>query len=381
VEHRQDRPLMRVDSRSCVGCHGALASRRPGGAAIATTITAFADHPEFTPLRDGDGGAANADPTKLRFNHKAHLTSSEIAEPLVCANCHQPEHDGRDMTTSAFERYAARAGEEAAVWLGDLTRGPFPRQEAGGGQKEVGEDDVGPEAAEGEAPARVPMIYCRKCHAQNVKEVPAPFSEVEAPHASPQVIRVYLERDVVALGVERAKTIFESDQIRLPGRVPRVAVDSESKTWAEFEDRWVGAIEAELYRPLRAAPAGGSLFENNKYCFLCHERSDAADGPQVVPPAIPARWLRHAQFSHRMHDKVECAECHGDLKQSAATAEVNLPKREVCEKCHRADEARSAGTECILCHLYHDTSKDPVKRERLQKEIVIEVLTGDKRPD
>ncbi len=371
IEHREDRPLTQVASGACVDCHGELVSRRPGGAAIAANIGSFADHPELSPRREGA-----TDPTRLRFNHKLHLTSAEISKPLECANCHQPKEDGRYMTTAAFERYASRAGEEASVWP------------AGG--DEVGEDkneNIG-------APPR--MIYCRKCHTQNVtrrtkregedeeRELPSPFSEIEAPHTQPQAIHVSLVHDVLALGVERAKTIFESDQVRLPGRVPRLAVDSESDTWAEFQDLWVGAIEAALYQPLRAAPAGASLYGNNKNCFLCHEQGDAAGNPAAVSiatTAIPSRWIPHGEFAHRAHEKMKCAECHGDLKQSADTADVNLPRREVCEKCHRADAGRSAGAECVLCHQYHDTSKDPLKRRALQKEVAIEVLTGEMPSD
>jgi hypothetical protein len=176
--------------------------------------------------------------------------------------------------------------------------------------------------------------------------------------------------------VRRAQTVFEGDQVRLPGRVPRIAVDSDSKTWAEFQDRWVGAIETELYRPLRAAPAGGTLFESNKYCFLCHEDAVGEGGVAIAPPAIPNRWLKRAEFSHRAHDKMECAECHGDLRGSSDTADVNLPHLDLCRKCHREDSERSAGTQCVLCHLYHDTSKAGAARHVPRRALAIDVLTG-----
>jgi hypothetical protein len=293
------------------------------------------------------------------------LTSKEITEPLECVNCHQTDADGRYMATAAFERYASRAGEDATQWpSADLFPDPFPGRE---GEKD--EDvSVGPQ-----------LIYCRKCHAQNVKEVPAPFGDIEALHAMPEAVHAALIDDVLALGVRRAQTVFEADQVRLPGRVPRMAVDSDSKTWAEFQDRWVGAIEAELYRPLRSAPAGASLFENNKYCFLCHEDAGAGEGGvgiAIAPPAIPSRWMQRAEFSHRAHDKMECAECHGDLRDSSDTADVNLPGRELCQKCHREDTKRSAGTQCVLCHLYHDTSRGEANRSVPHRTLPIDVLTG-----
>lgn len=352
VEHLQADRLTRVASGLCTDCHAALESRRPGGPRIAARIGSFADHPEFSPLKEGA-----TDPTRLRFNHRTHLTSNEIREPLQCANCHQPEADGRYMTTTGFERYASRLGEEAAVW----PAAPENEGEAGAGDR-----------------GGVQLIYCRKCHAQSVKEVPSPFNEIEVPHAQPAAIRGALVRDVAALGVERARTIFEADTVRLPGRVPRVPVDVESRSWAEFQERWVAAIERELYRHLREVPSGASLFEANRYCFLCHDRGDATqdDLPSIAPPAIPARWLPRAEFSHRPHAKLDCADCHGDLKESRDTTEVNLPGKELCQKCHRPEAARSAGTQCVLCHSYHDTIADPAGRHPLQKNIPLDTLTG-----
>lgn len=377
VEHLEKTRLTQVESALCIDCHAELGSRRPGGPEVAVRIRTFADHPPSLGSFGGQvlqdsaasGGGPQGptaarpqghDPTKLRFNHKVHLTSAEISEPLECANCHQTQADGRDMTVAFFERYESRAGEEATQWPpGDLS--------ADSEESDAGES-VGPR-----------LIYCRKCHAQNVKELPAPFGDIEAVHAKAEAVHAALIDDVLALGVRRAQTVFEADQVRLPGRAPRMAVDSESKTWSEFQDRWVSAIETELYRPLSAAPAGGSLFENNKYCFLCHENQKGGEdgaGPAIAPPGIPSRWMQRAEFSHRVHEKMECAECHGDLKQSSDTADVNLPPLELCQKCHHEDAERSAGTQCVLCHQYHDTSKDGVERRVARRTVPIDVLTG-----
>jgi len=360
VEHREGAHLTGVSSALCVDCHGALASRRAEGPQVAVHIRTFAEHPEFEPLRrderqeTGDGRREQPrDPTRLRFNHAVHLTSKEITEPLECANCHETNGDGRYMTTAAFARYASRPGEDTRQWPPVEVESPGPR-----------------------------LIYCSKCHAQKVKEVPAPFSDVEVLHAKPEAIHNALIDDVLALGVRRAQTVFEADQVRLPGRVPRMAVDSESTNWSEFQDRWVGAIEAELYRPLRAAPSGGTLFENNRYCALCHEMAEAGQGAAVViaPPAIPTRWLKRAEFSHRVHEKTACAECHGDLTRSTDTADVNLPRRELCQQCHSADAGRSAGTQCVLCHIYHETSGNEAKPRGRSRTLPIGVFLGKDGP-
>jgi hypothetical protein len=62
------------------------------------------------------------------------------------------------------------------------------------------------------------------------------------------------------------------------------------------------------------------------------------------------------------------------VEQSSATADTNLPKHEVCEQCHIDGSARSAGANCVLCHLYHDTSKDPAVHLKKRKEVPLEKL-------
>ena len=39
-----------------------------------------------------------------------------------------------------------------------------------------------------------------------------------------------------------------------------------------------------------------------------------------------------------------------------------------------------AGTSCMLCHLYHDTSKDPLLHGARRKEISIDAIFGKEAP-
>ena len=62
--------------------------------------------------------------------------------------------------------------------------------------------------------------------------------------------------------------------------------------------------------------------------------------------------------------------------QSALTTDTNLPRNDTCLQCHVDGVQQSAGTNCMLCHLYHDTSKDPALRALKRKELTIEKLKG-----
>jgi hypothetical protein len=100
----------------------------------------------------------------------------------------------------------------------------------------------------------------------------------------------------------------------------------------------------------------------------------------VQDPQVPLRWLVHAEFGHRKHEMVRCEDCHAGVRQSAATSDVNLPGKALCASCHGPDPVTSAGTECALCHLYHDTSKDLGLRARAQAPIPVPVLLGTEAP-
>lgn len=296
IEHRRDDLLATLTGQACVDCHGDLRGRRHP--LVATHITGFADHPDFAPLRAGGG-----DPTALRFNHHLHLTSDDVNEDLVCANCHVLAADGRYMRPIHFEQ------------------------------------------------------HCRRCHELKVTEgVPAPMSAVAAPHLEPARIRSALGDALLALAARRPQEIFAADRtVLLPGRAERGPID-ESRSLQEFQRKYLGILEAALYRPFVDSPP---LLENNKHCFLCHLQGEGQEGglPVIVDTKLPSRWLPRGEFSHARHDKLACPTCHPGVEDSSRTADVNLPPHAVCVRCHADGVAQSAGTACMLCHIYHDTSK------------------------
>jgi len=78
-----------------------------------------------------------------------------------------------------------------------------------------------------------------------------------------------------------------------------------------------------------------------------------AELPVVAKTDLPTVWFRDARFGHLRHAKVACEQCHARIRESGDTADVNLPGKALCESCHAADSMRSAGTRCVLCHIYH----------------------------
>ena len=315
VEHRAPDLFLPVSDRACVGCHSTLRSTR--APPIAAHITSFADHPELTPLRPGQHDA-----TALRFNHELHLTSKDIRDPLTCGSCHVVSADGRTMQRIKFEP------------------------------------------------------HCKRCHELKVKEAPVPIGDLEAPHDTPEAVRDGLGRALLVLGAERPKELFAADQqIFIPGQAPRGPID-ESKSLQEFQRKWLAGLEAELYRPFVDQPP---LLENNKYCFLCHVQGTGAGAnglPVIEETKLPARWLMRAEFSHRRHDKLPCKTCHGAVEHSTLTSDTNLPNLRVCLQCHVDALPQSAGTQCTLCHLYHDTSRHPELRQKGQPAVSLDRLLG-----
>ena len=315
VEHRPADVTLAVSDRACIACHGALRSKRTP--AIAVHISGFADHPELSPLRPD-----RHDPTALRFNHELHLTSKDVQEHLACTTCHVIAADGRYMRPILFE------------------------------------------------------TDCRRCHELKVREAPAPIGDLEAPHRKPDIVREGLTTALLTLGAQRPKEIFAAEQqIFIPGQAPRGAID-DSKSIQEFQRKWLPRLEGELYRPFVDQPP---LLENNKYCFLCHVGSAAAgsDGlPVIEASKPPARWLEHAEFSHRKHDELPCRTCHPDVERSRSTSDTNLPSVRVCQQCHADTLQQSAGTRCALCHLYHDTSKHPELRSKDRPILTMDRLLG-----
>ena len=328
VEHRATGVFLAVANASCVDCHGALATTK-AKPEVQRSIRGFADHPELGPRRPG-----RRDEAAIRFNHKIHLASTKIAaaDKLACAGCHVVAANGGLMQPIVFEQ------------------------------------------------------HCKKCHVQGGL---GPDSSVEVVHETAAIVREDLKAKLLFAAVNNPDGIFGSTDPGLPGRIRRDPLDASISLAAFIDPRRANSAlakaESKLYAPLDATVGEGatSLLDNNKYCFLCHDEDGAraaGELPPIKPTKIPTRWLVRGEFSHRTHDLLACAHCHPDARQSADTAAVNLPPKEVCQRCHIDGATQSAGTSCMLCHLYHDTSKDHALRDSHRKEVSIEAIFGKEAP-
>ena len=78
VEHRGVQRLSDQTNQGCVSCHGGLRIKAGKTPTIATNITSFRNHPQFSPV------AAGSDQTGIKFNHAKHVT--ELSQK--CGDCH-----------------------------------------------------------------------------------------------------------------------------------------------------------------------------------------------------------------------------------------------------------------------------------------------------
>jgi len=99
-----------------------------------------------------------------------------------------------------------------------------------------------------------------------------------------------------------------------------------------------------------------------KLCMMCHQ-AVATDKPEIKKmAALYARgediqWQRvydysptaHVQFNHAPHvrAKVECATCHGDMRQRTVAVRTVSMDMGFCVNCHKL---KKVSVECITCH-------------------------------
>ena len=99
--------------------------------------------------------------------------------------------------------------------------------------------------------------------------------------------------------------------------------------------------------------------------------STPASQYEVMAPNMPARWMPAATFSHGAHEEARCESCHSNVRDSIDTKDVLLPGIATCRQCH-ADQTLhpKVGSDCTLCHSYHDSLEMPADKKRTIKEIV-----------
>lgn len=97
-------------------------------------------------------------------------------------------------------------------------------------------------------------------------------------------------------------------------------------------------------------------------CMSCH-KNVATDRPEIQKLAgywnrqEPMEWNRvhririrnYVFFSHERHikAKVDCAECHGEVKYMDKIRQVSSLEMGWCVQCHRS---KKVSTDCLTCH-------------------------------
>jgi hypothetical protein len=98
-------------------------------------------------------------------------------------------------------------------------------------------------------------------------------------------------------------------------------------------------------------------------CMSCH-KNVATDRPEIQKLAgywnrgKPMEWNRvyrirvrnYVYFSHERHikAKVDCVNCHGEVKYMDRIRQVSSLRMGWCVQCHRA---KKAPTDCLTCHM------------------------------
>lgn len=383
-DHRgREASLVQLPDSDCTQCHKDL-SKHTSRMDLATrgsaegkkakgyenTVAKFAkdSHPEFRSIAK--------DPGKLEFSHRRHLTAGMALK--------EGDQLGGTIKTlgqipPAFrDRYRGQQPDKS-------DKAPVQLQCASCHQQDVGDvvgtshNSRGQAGVRGSGAYMLPIHYenhCQACHPLTVEHKPegGKVMQVAVPHRwQPAEIHTFLDSYFTSklakgLWVEE-ETGLKKDRPPLPGQqgpLPKMQLDKVSE---------------------RVADAEKSLYNGQPGCKLCHEinRPTAQHSDnKIVPPNMPQVWFRHAKFNHSAHRAVTCQECHTRAEESRISADVLIPDRENCVKCHAPTTA--AGTlgvrsTCTTCHLYHNGEHSlqgmgAVKRRPQETRTISEFLQG-----
>lgn len=338
----------------CTECHQNIQAVS-ANSKLQTTIVDFgAQHPQFRPtlitavMRSDDGqleaqtlreyfkdGEALREPSNLKFPHDKHIGAVrrniglEGSEKITleCASCHVPEEDGRGMVKIEQEK------------------------------------------------------NCAQCHSLKIRVTPT-SEAVLLPHAKPvkvaEIVRGLF--DEARDGGELRSVGLATSGRRRPGEAILEEKSEAAADWAE------GRAEETL----------NNIFEVSG-CSGCHYTSTAAETDNqgrklwdVKPALLQYEWMPKAEFSHKAHEKQDCASCHA-AETSKASTDVLMPTIAVCRDCHRGaaaggplkPKAVEAPSGCMTCHEYHMRGVQPMSpahdaKARAMKQAAVDYLQETK---
>lgn len=380
VEHKGRVELAAFRDAQCIRCHADLPAQTKSGtvSAFAPKIHDFASasgHPEFAvAMREKDTfvrvrldrTAEVKDTAQIKLNHEKHLApglkglqdlkalhgSQGILErpgglQLGCAFCHQVDTSRVAMQPIAYSKHCAscHALDVDARLPGAVAPHDTPALVHAYLRSLFIEAFERCQAPSQDAKSR---RQCQDLELVKAEEAPRgrpPERGQEAPEG----------KDGATADQPRGRRLLRSEPTEEPVSDRPRGLRGRSD---EPEPKTAPAAMAGPSALEWAAPqfrgAEKVMFKQN--CEMCHTMTAAADRlPQVVPPAIPVRWLPHSVFDHRTHRPLACTECH-KATVSKETTDVLLPSVTVCRECHR--ERGGARTGCVECHRYHDKAKE-----------------------
>lgn len=404
TEHRGEAELLGTDNRQCVVCHEDLkrAAEKPEIVPASVNVTTEFEagkHPTFgRQLADSKGKWV--DPTRLKFNHKFHLTKVDALAKAAnnCTLCHSTQ----PMPASA---------------AGDVP--PF----AGGSLKPVSS------GRNGDNGYMRPITYaehCSGCHPLNY-DAGVGVSHVQLALARAQladfggVFRqklAMMDPDARKKELEPAAPSGGGGRGRGRGAAAAPAKPMTEDEWvakqlAKVKDEvggWIGTpgagelpqIEdlkklADVDPPDRSVLEAYTVFGMANACAKCHDTNGGTmpglitsattqpakilDTEPTGIPDSPRHWFANSRFDHRPHRVLSCIDCHGgainsgkDEKSPISTPAIQTGTADVlspdinrgatsgnqCVDCHKpGGAARDAATaSCVSCHVFHDRSKE-----------------------
>jgi hypothetical protein len=336
LEHKVGNTLARMSDRHCTVCHADL-QVKDGKPRFEAKVTDLVQHPEIALFRKN-----LKDQTQIKFNHKAH--AKEVRGPsgpvtLGCASCHLEDDAGKYMKAVTYEVHC-----KACHPLSTSDDVAVPHQR--------------PEVIQGFLLVRAPA-----------KAAPAGAAAPAKPADKPAEEGTGRKRPGSA-GIPRHEvrlaSLFAASAVMADGgQLPILLAQRKRGGDAEEEEKPAAAAPS-------AAPSGGAgggvgsgaaaakvkelLADKRQGCAYCHTVQPAEPLATIVPPKIPTRWQQQAHFDHRAHRPLACSACHEAARTSEDTADILLPKLQVCRECHR--DGGGARAACVECHLYHDRAKE-----------------------
>lgn len=393
-EHRgRDASLVRLEDRDCTRCHNDLAAsmKEDAPATFANSVTRFAAgaHPGFRvwdPVHKRRVDSSEAtDATRLRFNHKLHLTAGmALAGATPNPRANMPFTLDKIADAADRERYRKK-GQAPQADNGNLVQLDCAScHQLDGTDVRLNLDRLQELPLSPLMPARapgshmLPITYenqCRACHPLTLSNAPG-AQAITVPHRlQPDAVRLFLQRSFVARFLTgQPEALLDTIVPRRPvpgkgGEEDRSAVE-KSKLRAQME-RHVYDAERLLYLGKNTcgechhfANADGSVIEKG---MLTADRIKvgAAPGFRIEATAVRDIWFEHARFDHAAHRAVECRACHerayADVPAASTRSDdVLVPGIANCLECHRSTtgwwgggNSGGARADCTECHRYH----------------------------